>query len=112
MPNLLPLEHLTFVSQVPAPKLMAKAHERPGDGDRTPAGKLPNYGRHRPTATPTTGSPHLMFNNLLSLSDTAARNIVHVQSTLASDRCYERRALKQRGMSRGTKCDIPPSSLS
>src|ERR1043165_5715939 len=28
MPNLLPLEHLTFVSQVPAPKLMANAHER------------------------------------------------------------------------------------
>lgn len=28
MPNLLPLEHLTFASQVPAPKLMAKAHER------------------------------------------------------------------------------------
>ena len=28
MPYLLPLEHLTFASQVPAPKLMAKAHER------------------------------------------------------------------------------------
>jgi len=32
--------------------------ERLSDTDRAPAGKLPNYGRHRPMATPL-GSPHL-----------------------------------------------------
>ena len=37
--------------------------ERLSDTDRAPAGKLPNYGRHRPMATPL-GSPHLICSTI------------------------------------------------
>ena len=95
MPNLLPLAHLTFASQVPAPKLMAKAPERAWR-------RRPNLS-WQITTRPAYGNPKNrvaapdLFTSYI-FSDTAARKIVHVQSTLASDCCST--PLKERGMSR------------